>query len=208
MTTIDDIVGKLELAQQHEGAAANWSEISFQMQPPIGEATLVQLEMSQGIELPEGYREFLLRIGNGGAGPGYGLHSLEQALEERREGIYSLADPFEPPASSRDWFDLRAPGMLPIYHDGCAFYGGLVVSGPARGQVWSFVEVAPGWVPMCGEDIVGEDGEPFEMDGNDMDAYARWYDAMLLPVNEPLRMTFLERYEQWLDSIITSGESN
>ena len=208
MASIDDIVAKLQIVQRHETADANWSKISYEMGAPIGAAALAQLEMSQGLELPDEYREFLLDVGNGGAGPGYGLYSLEEALAERGDGIYSLADPFEPPTSCHDWHDLRAPGMLPIYHDGCAFFGGLAVSGPARGTVWSFVEVAPGWVPLCHDGYVGPDGKPFSMRGGELSHYEEMYDALLLPANRGRRKTFLERYESWLDSVITSGESN
>ena len=209
VASLDDIRTKLAVAQTHEGGGGNWSNISYEMKPPIGEAALTQLELAQGIELPDGYRDFLLTVGNGGAGPGYGLYSLEDSLEDRRDGIYSLADPFVPPTSSRDWIELRAPGMLPIYHDGCAFFGGLAVSGPARGTIWSYVEAPPGWIPYLSDsDIVGPDGEVFEMSGNDSAAYARMYDAMLLPENVQGRQTFLARYESWLDGVIGASESN
>lgn len=208
MASIDDVRAKLRVAQQYEHTAANWSNISYEMRAPIGAAALMQLELAEGIELPGGYRDFLLTVGNGGAGPGYGLFSFEQALAERGEGIYSLADPFEPPTSCRNWVGLRAPGMLPIYHDGCAFYGGLVVSGPDRGTVWSYVEVAPGWIPCCHDGYVGTDGEPFTMTGNDHADYEALYDALLLPENRARRQSFLERYLAWLDSVIAQAEAS
>ena len=52
----------------------------YELQPPIEESRLVKLERKYGISLPEEYRHFVLEIGNGGAGPSYGLYSIEGAL--------------------------------------------------------------------------------------------------------------------------------
>lgn len=207
MGSLEDVRKKLQIVQEHEDSPANWSNISYRMRAPIGPAELAQIELTERIELPAGYREFLLQIGNGGAGPGYGLLSLQEALEERGDGIYSLADPFEPPRSCHDWVDVRAPGMLPIYHDGCAFFGGLVVSGADRGTVWSYVEVPPGWIPFSEEGYVGTDGAPFCMQGSDLADYQAMYDALLLPANRHRRQTFLDRYLAWLDGVIKQSES-
>lgn len=49
-------------------------------------------EASYRIALPASYRVFLSGMGNGGAGPGYGLYSLRQSLEPRSPD--QLAQPF------------------------------------------------------------------------------------------------------------------
>jgi len=201
VSDIERVRRKLESVQALEGTQANWSGISYAMRPPIEPMKLAQLERQHGIELPDDYRAFLLEIGNGGAGPGYGLYGLEAALEERGPGVWGLSDPFIPPASTADWIDVRAPGMLLIHYNGCAYYDGLVVTGPARGTTWSYVEVAPGWVPMVRGELVDADGKPFELQGD----YQAWYDVMLLEVNRPRRTSFLEWYEAWLDSVIRAN---
>lgn len=203
-----EIQRKLAAVQKNEESPASWSGISYAMQRPIGAATLASVEASAGIDLPAEYRSFLLEIGNGGAGPGYGLYSLEAALAERGEGIYDLDEPFEPPRDSTHWVDFRAPGMLPIHYDGCEYYGGLVISGPARGTMWSYVAVGPGWIPYCKLGYVDHSGEPFVIGGSDTEHYEAMYDARLLEVNARSRMTFFECYEDWLDGIVRAAQSN
>ena len=43
---------------------------------------LIQFEEKYEIHLPEGYKAFLSEIGNGGAGPYYGIHPLQRDLGE------------------------------------------------------------------------------------------------------------------------------
>jgi len=48
----------------------------YELLPPISRVELDAFEATHNIRLPEGYRRFLLEIGNGGAGPHYGLFPL------------------------------------------------------------------------------------------------------------------------------------
>ena len=50
----------------------------YQWNPPASLKEIEKFEKETGISLPDGYRNFLLQAGNGGAGPFYGLFSLEQ----------------------------------------------------------------------------------------------------------------------------------
>jgi hypothetical protein len=45
----------------------------FRLGPPITPDKLAELEERYGVRLPEEYRQFLIHLGNGGCGPGYGL---------------------------------------------------------------------------------------------------------------------------------------
>jgi len=58
----------------------------------VGEEPIRTVEEESGIHFPEGYRQFLLQVGNGGAGPGYGLLTLEASVRGCPRG--RLAQPF------------------------------------------------------------------------------------------------------------------
>ena len=48
------------------------------MNPPLSQEQLVAFETHFDIDLPEGYRDFLFEVGNGGAGPYYGILPIER----------------------------------------------------------------------------------------------------------------------------------
>jgi hypothetical protein len=48
----------------------------WRLEPPLSETTVRAWEREHGIELPADYRTFLVELGNGGAGPFYGICSL------------------------------------------------------------------------------------------------------------------------------------
>ena len=110
----------------------------YRLNPCLSEDDLAAFESVNGIALPEDYREFLRRVGNGGAGPFYGLRPL--SADERElarpfpfEATANMSEPVERPEG--EW-DTRAPGILELCHQGCTYYYWLVVSGPSHGTVW------------------------------------------------------------------------
>lgn len=63
----------------------------FELNPPISEFDVCVFEKRHSISLPEDYRKFITEIGNGGAGPYYGLFPMGQMddgfeLSDWREG--------------------------------------------------------------------------------------------------------------------------
>ncbi|PDP88669.1 SMI1/KNR4 family protein [Glycomyces fuscus] len=81
----------------------------FGLLDPLTPEELAELEGRLGARLPTGYREFLLRVGAGGAGPAYGLFPVVRGADGRWRwhgdgaGLAALARLAEPfPASGPD----------------------------------------------------------------------------------------------------------
>jgi hypothetical protein len=51
------------------GASAH----KYKLEPPLAKRALNRLEKRHGVKFPDDYREFLAMMGNGGAGPSYGV---------------------------------------------------------------------------------------------------------------------------------------
>jgi hypothetical protein len=144
------------------------SQHRYRLGPVLPEADVRAFEVRHGVILPAAYRSFLLHVGDGGAGPHYGLLRLEGTdrpdpdPEERLQRRF-LATPFphtqawNPPGpvhagggmTEEGYFHSRwVSGSMIIAEYGCASFHRLVVTGPARGQVWfddraSFGGLAP-----------------------------------------------------------------
>lgn len=75
----------------------------FELRPPVSEWDLEGLEAGWGVWLPDDYRYFLTHVGDGGAGPGYGLFPVGRWGDSATE-----SEPWD------EWMvsDLRAPFSL------------------------------------------------------------------------------------------------
>ena len=147
MDAIDRIVNKLERLR-----TLRPGEPMYELRPPLAPDEVAAFEREQRVALPDDYREFLVRVANGGNFPPY-LMALTAVRstgfdEELRDGE-RMSDPAEPFPFVEEWVppapdaqpDLP-PGANP--HDGCVHVRDrgcadlivLVVTGEARGQVW------------------------------------------------------------------------
>ena len=111
---------------------------NYRFNKPLKPRRVADFESQHGFQLPADYREFVLTVGDGGAGPHYGIKSLAEASK------YSeLNMPFpwstEVTLSTDAEYDLweTYPGVLVIAERGCGYYDVLVVNGDANGQIWS-----------------------------------------------------------------------
>jgi hypothetical protein len=74
----------------------------FVLHPSLAMAELLELEQAIGAPLPEDYRAFLLDVGNGGAGPGYGIERVGRTAGgwhwtgHRATAAAELGVPFQP----------------------------------------------------------------------------------------------------------------
>ncbi|WP_433041902.1 hypothetical protein [Dactylosporangium sp. CS-033363] len=101
------------------------------------------------VALPAEYRLFITSLGDGGAGPGYGLSRLTPSCcTFRRSGHLSQPSPYVPgPRYPGDWElryeDVPGPGSnflrgtLDVAGHGCSLTTQLIVTGPARGRLYN-----------------------------------------------------------------------
>jgi HEAT repeat protein len=176
---IERIRRKLRRVPLRPGRSRSFGEEThgFRLNPPLTERQVQDSEARHSVRLPEGYRLFLLKLGDGGAGPYYGLHPLSRALDladEPIEGHLTRPCPLVPGMPREDdWLERLGGsadecfrGTIPIVHQGCTHYSLLVISGAARGRVVN----------------VDEDLQPphFPDDPDFLSWYERWLDEMAL----------------------------
>lgn len=156
----------------------------YTLGPPLQEAQVQLFERQYDLQLPEDYRLFLLRVGNGGAGPSYGMSPLQNL------GRTGLLRPFLPPTTlaAFEEEDNCEDGVLLLCDHGCAQYSSLVVRGAEVGQMFS---LADGWLPET----------PRWMDlwrSHDRD-WLRTVEALFSEYDLLPRQTFSQWYRAWLD---------
>lgn len=124
----------------------------YQWNPPASLKEIEEFEQETGISLPDGYRNFLLQAGNGGAGPFYGLFSLEQVKGwlswQVEPGETPYLVPGIDPDSLKDLGDRDHDwrrGCIPIESQGDTYFTYLLVAGPDRGRV-VYIEYERSWI--------------------------------------------------------------
>lgn len=152
---------------------------AYRLNPPVPESSVAAFEAGHGIVLPESYRRFITELGDGGAGPGYGLLTLAHAYGEVSDsfpGHLAEPSPFVPGTRYAQgwWDDFWGPddrpdplqGTLAVVHHGCTSYTQLVVSGPGHGRL---VNVDLNGVPA-----------PYVLEDEDfLSWYERWLNELL-----------------------------
>ncbi|OGC30268.1 hypothetical protein A2232_01065 [candidate division WOR-1 bacterium RIFOXYA2_FULL_46_56] len=99
----------------------------FKMDPPLTELQAAAFEKEHSIALPSDYRSFLLEVGNGGAGPYYGILPLSR-WNDAGDGLLSAEFSLDDPSK----------GAITICEQGCTYYSLLIVTGKDRGKVGNY----------------------------------------------------------------------
>ncbi|MGB3237730.1 MAG: hypothetical protein WBB29_05505 [Geitlerinemataceae cyanobacterium] len=116
----------------------------YRLESPQTERNLATFESVNGCMLPTDYREYLLTVADGGAGPYYGIESLKTACDDR-----TLSKPFPFTTETNTFANAELnkhsdcyedSGTLELCHHGCCLYAHLVVCGPTYGTMWDVVE--------------------------------------------------------------------
>jgi len=124
----------------------------YALNPPLAESEVAAFEARYGVSLPEEYRTFILEIGDGGAGPFYGIFRLDRSDLSARDGEDLLpgflAAEFPhtqawnvlgdgSPEADEEYFDpAHIHGSLNLSHQGCGYMVRLVLNGAQRGTLW------------------------------------------------------------------------
>lgn len=134
---LDDLIQQLRIADPSLRVFGSTSH-QYKLGSTLSESELTAFENANRIKLPEDYRHFLATVGNGGAGPYYGLEPLE-TFERNLSQPFPLTQSTELLTQEelvllgdRDEY----PGILEFCHQGCAIYSYLVVNGPTYGTIW------------------------------------------------------------------------
>ena len=144
----------LEQARQSDAEYKQFGAAThkYHLNPPAALADVEAFEQQLGCTLPEAYRSFLLQAGNGGAGPFYGLFSLEQMQGWLDWPVEPTETPYlQPDVKIDDLCYLQdndynwQRGCLPIGSQGDTYFTYLLLAGPHRGRV-VYVEYELSWV--------------------------------------------------------------
>ncbi|GAA3410625.1 SMI1/KNR4 family protein [Paenibacillus hodogayensis] len=157
-TQLDRIQNKLEQAMRKDTAFSVFGASSHQykVREKLAAKELEDWQAKNQVTLPKLYTQFLTKVGNGGAGPFYGMYSLEKATSYT--GTYALTAKcvLHPGMTKEEWNRLIEPlikdedipdleydavrdrvlgGMLCIGTQGCEYDMYLVLEGEYRGKV-------------------------------------------------------------------------
>jgi hypothetical protein len=182
---------------------ANGHEYEFQS--PCPENELVEFEQKHGITLPREYRGFLTEVGNGGAGPFYGVFKLGEMDDGHGEG------PWEQGVfvgTLRDPWPHRAEWNLP--DEDLAFPEDLSdeeaeVAVEARDKKYWNESLVAGAFPLCHQGcalrdwlvVTGPEAGQVWYDGRAHNEGLRPYERA-----DGRRRTFLDWYIDWLDDAL------
>lgn len=190
-TQLDRIKNKLNLAMRKDTAFSEFGSSSHQyrVREKLTAKELADWQARNQVTLPEPFAQFLTEVGNGGAGPYYGIYSIEKAASYTERQALLAKSVLYPGMTKEEWNHLTEPltndedipdeeyddacnkvlgGMLCIGTQGCEYDMYLVLEGKHRGRI----VYTSGFYPDHPFFFVYED--------NFLDWYERWLDEIIL----------------------------
>ena len=168
--------------QQIQRIKEKLARLGYRLRPPQTAAAIRAFESKHGVTLPEDYVDFLVRVGDGGAGPDGRLFPIQDYIDAGKPyfrirefyefyecmgpvpEVVPLREGSEPPtADEPDNCDLE-DGFIELSNVRAHYSQGLVVTGKNRGKVWLVMLQEPGIMVT---------GQTF------LDWYERWLDGEL-----------------------------
>nr|WP_145405127.1 SMI1/KNR4 family protein [Paenibacillus xylanexedens] len=190
-TQLDRIKYKLEQAKQKDAAFLVFGSSSHQykVDKKLSTKELAQWQANNQVTLPEPYALFLTEVGNGGAGPYYGIYSIEKATSYTDSHALTTKCVLHPKMTKEEWNHLIEPlisdedisdleyeaardqvlgGMLCIGTQGCEYDMYLILEGTNRGKV------------VYTSDFHPDHPFFFVYEEHFLDWYERWLDEIIL----------------------------
>lgn len=208
---LDNIKDKLILLRQLDTNLEVFGseEHGYILNPTVPTDTIKQFEAKHNITLPSEYAAFLTTLGNGGAGPFYGLEPLENAIFDdldfqHEDGLLNPSKPFlhteawniefEPTVSeekNEKEFDRQYEEFTNLYFDCEQTNGVIAICNYGCGIILNLV--------VNGEEY----GNVWTDDrGNNGGIYPT------IQLGEKVKINFLDWYELWLDNSISEMKIN
>ncbi|WP_405080069.1 SMI1/KNR4 family protein [Paenibacillus chitinolyticus] len=189
-TQLDRIKNKLEKAMRKDTAFSVFGASShkYRVYEKLTVKELADWQAKNQVTLPEPYTQFLTKVGNGGAGPYYGIYSIEKATSYTDSGLTKKCV-LHPGMTKEEWNRLTEPlindedisdleydaarervlgGMLCIGTQGCEYDMYLVLEGKHRGKI------------VYTSDFYLDRPFFFVYEDNFLDWYERWLDEIIL----------------------------
>lgn len=168
-TQLDRIKNKLNQAMRKDTAFSEFGSSSHQyrVNGKLTAKELADWQAHNQVTLPEPFAQFLTKIGNGGAGPYYGIYSIEKAASYTERQALLAESVLHPGMTKEEWNHLTEPltndedipdeeyddarnkvlgGMLCIGTQGCEYDMYLVLEGKHRGELCTpliFIPIIP-----------------------------------------------------------------
>jgi hypothetical protein len=118
----------------------------YELRPRLGASDVAGVDARLGVALPEELRRFYLEVGNGVAGPDYGLEPAEKLSAYRPREPYPGVEALKRIAAAEGTVSTQHPGyfevphealtgLLTVIHEGCGHETCLIVTGDGVGRV-------------------------------------------------------------------------
>jgi hypothetical protein len=205
----DELIRDLERVREHGPGLGMFGEEShrYKLNRPLKEKEVQDFEREHSVRLPADYREFLTRVGNGGAGPYYGIFKFGEMDKGCDYGPWDdfIGDATAPFPHAEAWNDLSGQPQSDSWENPEKYERELV----AFEQVYFDPKHVNGAIPICHLGcairhwlvVTGSEAGYLWCDD-------RANDHGIYPVQTGgrTRTTFFERYRDWLNEALAKVE--
>jgi SMI1 / KNR4 family (SUKH-1) len=208
---LDNIRDKIELLRQLDTNLEIFGseKHKYILNPTVPTDTIKQFEAKHEVTLPSEYVAFLTTLGNGGAGPFYGLEPFENAIFDdldfkRQDGLLNPSKPFlhtdawnmefEPTVSEDEndkEYDRQYEEFTDLYFDSEQTNGVIAICNYGCGIILNLVVNGQEYGNVWTDDR-----------GNDGGIYPT------IQLGEKAKINFLDWYELWLDNSVSEMKTN